>query len=465
MRIAVVGASHVGLVSGTCLAELGHTVVIIDSASGRIDTLKAGRAPIHEPGLDTLVARNIAAGRLSFTGDLVNGVLDAQVVFLAVRTPSRCGNGHADLSHVYAAVDGMARAIGEGCVVVTRSTVPVGTGDAVERRIRTSMPGLSVSVASNPQFLREGSAVAGFMRPERIVLGIEDEHAARTMGEVYGPLLKGRTQMMVTSRRNAELIKYTANAFLATKISFINEVADLCERLGTDVTEVARGIGLDGRIGPAFLEAGPGFGGHGFPRDARTLAATAREIGAPLSIVEKVVEVNEVRQERNVERVLGACGGCIDGKTIAVLGLSFKAGTDAVGESPAITLIEGLQERGARVRACDPCAAGRALEVLQDVVVVRDAYACASDAHAVVVATEWDAFRALDLRRLGEVMARPVMVDLRNLFTRAGAQAAGLQYVDVGRNSAVGEETGPAAAFEAMPGIRVCVRSAPFTSA
>ncbi|MFC0373786.1 UDP-glucose dehydrogenase family protein, partial [Methylobacterium isbiliense] len=396
----MVGSGYVGLVSGACFADFGHDVVCVDTDPAKIAALKAGRIPIFEPGLDALVAENTRQGRLTFTTDLGPAVASADAVFIAVGTPSRRGDGFADLSFVFQAARDIARALARPTVVVTKSTVPVGTGDEVERIIRETNPTAEVAVASNPEFLREGAAIADFKRPDRIVIGADDPRAAEVVSELYRPLYLNQAPILVTSRRTAELTKYAANAFLATKITFINEIADLCEQVGADVQQVARGIGLDNRIGGKFLHAGPGYGGSCFPKDTLALVKTAQDAGSPVRLVETVVSVNESRKRAMARKVVAACGGSVRGKTIAVLGLTFKPNTDDMREAPSLAIIAGLQDAGARVVAYDPEGMEQARGLLSGVEYAADAYACAAGAQALVLVTEWDAFRALDLGRL-----------------------------------------------------------------
>lgn len=439
MRLAMIGSGYVGLVSGACLADFGHDVVCVDRDRGKIDALIAGRMPIYEPGLDDLVARNVEAGRLSFTTDLAGAVGEAEAVFIGVGTPSRRGDGRADLTYVFDAAREIAAAIRGYTVVVDKSTVPVGTGDEVDRIIREARPDAEFSVVSNPEFLREGAAIEDFKRPDRIVVGIEDERARGVMTEVYRPLYLNASPVLFTGRRTAELIKYAANAFLATKIGFINEMADLCEKVGADVQQVARGIGLDGRIGAKFLHAGPGFGGSCFPKDTRALVETAVEFGAPTRIVEAVIAGNEARKSAMAKKVIAAAGGSVEGLTVAVLGLTFKPNTDDMREAPSLPLIAELKAAGATVRAYDPVGMEQARPLIgEDVTFARDAYDCAQGADVVVIPTEWDAFRALDLVRLKGVMRRPVLVDLRNIYQPADMKRRGFEYVSVGRPDAQG---------------------------
>ena len=437
MRIAIVGAGYVGLVSGACFSEFGVDVTCIDSDAEKIAALRDGRIPIYEPGLDDLVARNIAAGRLAFATELAPVVAGADAVFIAVGTPSRRGDGHADLSYVFAAAEQIAAAITARTVVVTKSTVPVGTGAEVERVIakRRSdlVAGQGFDVAANPEFLREGSAIEDFLHPNRVVVGAESEHARAVLGALYRPLFLRETPILTTTRETAELIKYAANAFLATKITFINEIADLCEAVGADVQQVAKGIGLDGRIGAKFLHPGPGYGGSCFPKDTLALIRTARERGAPARIVETVVEVNEARKRRMAEKVIAACGGSVDGAVIAVLGLAFKPNTDDMRDSPSLSIVPALQEAGARVRAYDPAAMTAAAALLPGVEFGGSAYAVVDGADALVVITEWNQFRALDLARVKAAMRRALIVDLRNIYRREDMAEAGFHYVSIGR--------------------------------
>ncbi len=433
MKIAMLGAGYVGLVSGACFADFGHTVTCVDTAPERIALLRSGGIPIYEPGLDAIVARNVAEGRLDFTGDVAAAVAGADVVFIAVGTPTRRGDGHADLSYVHAAAEAIAGALDGFTVVVTKSTVPVGTGDEVEAIIRRIRPDADVAVVSNPEFLREGAAIRDFKLPDRIVIGVEDDRAREVMAEVYRPLFVNQAPVLFVGRRTAELIKYAANAFLATKITFINEMADLCESVGANVQDVARGIGLDNRIGPKFLHAGPGYGGSCFPKDTRALVETARQYGAPTRLVETVVAVNEARRRRMAEKVVAAAGGSVAGKTVAVLGLTFKPNTDDLRESPALDIVAGLEAAGASVRAHDPQGMEHAAALMPAVAFARTPYECAEGTDAVVLVTEWEAYRALDLERLRAVMRAPVFVDLRNVYRRAEVERHGFRYADVGR--------------------------------
>src|SRR5918993_286939 len=433
MRIAMIGTGYVGLVSGSCFADFGHQVTCVDKDSGKIDALNAGRMPIWEPGLEALVKANAERGRLRFTTDLAGGLEGAEAVFIAVGTPARRGDGHADLTYVYDAVRELARIVGgAGPVVVVKSTVPVGTGDRiVEILAEEGIAG--ASVASNPEFLREGAAIRDFKIPDRIVVGAEDERARAVLREIYRPLFLNQAPILITGRRTAELIKYSANAFLAVKISFINEIADLCEAVGADVQDVARGIGLDNRIGAKFLHAGPGYGGSCFPKDTVALLRTADEAGVEQRIVRTVVEVNDRRKASMAARVGAALGGSLAGKRVAVLGLAFKPNTDDMREAPSLALIEGLIEGGARVAAFDPVAIEQARPLLPQVEFAPDAHAAAEGADALVIVTEWDEFRALDLDDLASAMSGKVLVDLRNVYDSAEAEAAGLAYFGIGR--------------------------------
>jgi UDPglucose 6-dehydrogenase len=433
MRVAMIGSGYVGLVSGACFADFGHEVVCVDKDPGKIERLKRNVMPIYEPGLDALVETNVKAGRLSFTTDLAEGMKGAQAVFIAVGTPSRRGDGHADLSYVYAAAEEMARNIEGFTVVVTKSTVPVGTGDEVERIIREANPKADVAVASNPEFLREGAAIADFKRPDRIVIGVEDDRARAVLEELYRPLYLNQAPIMVTSRRTAELTKYAANAFLATKIGFINEMADLCEKVGANVQDVARGIGLDNRIGGKFLNAGPGYGGSCFPKDTLALIKTAQDNDAPVRIVETVAQSNDNRKRAMGRKVIAAMGGDARGKKVGVLGLTFKPNTDDMRDSPAIAIIQTLQDAGAQVSAFDPEGVEQAKLVLQGVDYAESPYAALEGADAMVLVTEWDAFRALDLARVKSLLKQPVVVDLRNVYRPEEMERHGLSYSGIGR--------------------------------
>ena len=436
MRIAMIGTGYVGLVSGTCLADFGHHVTCVDKDAGKIDGLRAGRMPIWEPGLEALVKANVDRGRLAFTTELGEAVKDAEAVFIAVGTPSRRGDGHADLSYVFAAAEELAGLLTDPVVVVTKSTVPVGTGDKIAALLKEKGAPEGVSVASNPEFLREGAAIADFKHPDRILVGAEDDRAREALAEIYRPLFLNRAPLLFTSRRTAELTKYAANAFLATKISFINEMADLCEAVGADVQDLARGIGLDNRIGPKFLHAGPGYGGSCFPKDTLALLRTAEEANVEQRIVSTVVGVNDDRKAAMAGRVSDALGGSVQGKRIGVLGLTFKPNTDDMRDAPSIPLVEGLVEGGAEVVAFDPVGREQAEKVLPKITYAESAEAVADGADALVIVTEWDEFRALDLDELAGRMRGKVLVDLRNIYDRADAEKAGLTYRGVGRGRA-----------------------------
>jgi UDPglucose 6-dehydrogenase len=435
MRIAMIGSGYVGLVSGVCFADVGHQVVCVDNDEGKIAALTRGEIPIHEPGLGHLVAANLAAQRLSFSADLRTAVAGADAVFIAVGTPSRRGDGHADLSYVYAAAREIAAAVEGFTVVVTKSTVPVGTGDAIERIIRSERPNADVIVVSNPEFLREGAAIDDFQRPDRVVVGTDESRARAVMEAIYRPLLQRGAPMLMVTRRTAELIKYAGNAFLATKISFINEIADLCERVGANVQEVARGIGLDKRIGAQFLKAGPGYGGSCFPKDTVALLRTAHDHGIGLRVVESVVAVNEARKPAMARRVAEAIGGDLHDRTVAVLGLTFKADTDDMRESPAIAIIDALQRSGADIRAYDPVGIAQARGHLDGVTYAVDPYDCAAGADALVVITDWDCFRTLDLELIQRLLASPVVVDLRNIYDPKEMERLGFRYISIGREA------------------------------
>jgi len=432
MRIAMIGTGYVGLVSGACFADFGHRVCCVDKDAAKIDGLNAGKMPIWEPGLEALVKSNAERGRLTFTTDLSSAVENAEAVFIAVGTPARRGDGHADLTFVFDAVREVAKVIKPGTVVVTKSTVPVGTGDRIEEILREE--GIDeVSVASNPEFLREGAAIADFKHPDRIIVGAEDGRAQEALKEIYRPLFLNRAPILFTGRRTAELTKYAANAFLAVKISFINEIADLCEAVDADVQDVARGIGLDNRIGPKFLHAGPGYGGSCFPKDTLALLQTAEKAGVDQRIVRTTVEVNDDRKSRMVERVERALGGDLRGKRVGVLGLAFKPNTDDMREAPSIPLINLLVERGAEVSAFDPVAREQAEKVFDAIEFADDAYAAAAGADALVIVTEWDEFRALDLDKIAASLRGRILVDLRNVYDRDEAEEAGLAYFGIGR--------------------------------
>ena len=435
MKIAMVGSGYVGLVSGACFADFGHDVVCIDKDQGKIDRLHAGIMPIYEPGLDALVESNVKSGRLSFTIDLGEGIAGADAIFIAVGTPSRRGDGHADLTFVYEVARELGEKLTNDAVVVTKSTVPVGTGDEVERIIRETGTAHRVSVVSNPEFLREGAAIGDFKRPDRIVIGAEDEFGRDVMREVYRPLFLNESPILFTSRRTSELIKYAANAFLATKITFINEMADLCEKVGANVQDVSRGIGMDNRIGAKFLHAGPGYGGSCFPKDTLALLKTAEDYDSPTRIVEAVVKVNDSRKRAMGRKVVDALGGveAARGKKAALLGLTFKPNTDDMRDSPAIAVAQTLMDAGVAVAAYDPEGMEQARPLLPDVTMCASAYEAIEGADVVVIVTEWDAFRALDLKRVKELANAPVMVDLRNVYKPEDMRAAGFEYVSVGR--------------------------------
>ena len=435
MKIAMVGSGYVGLVSGACFADFGHDVVCIDKDPAKIESLQAGIMPIFEPGLAELVTSNAVAGRLSFTTDLAAGIADAAAIFIAVGTPSRRGDGHADLSYVYAVAEEVGQALRSDAVIVTKSTVPVGTGDEVERILSEAGPSVKFAVASNPEFLREGAAITDFKRPDRIVIGTEDEWARGVMREVYRPLFLNQSPILFTSRRTSELIKYAANAFLAVKITFINEMADLCEKVGADVQDVSRGIGMDGRIGAKFLHAGPGYGGSCFPKDTLALLKTAADYEAPTRIVEAVVAVNDSRKRAMGRKVIEALGGpdAARGKTVAMLGLTFKPNTDDMRDSPAISIALALADAGVGVVAYDPEGMELARPLMPDVTMAAGTYAAIEGADAVVIVTEWDAFRALDFARIKRIASAPVMVDLRNVYDPAEVRALGFAYSSIGR--------------------------------
>ena len=433
MRIAMIGTGYVGLVSGACFSEFGTDVVCVDKDAGKIERLLDGIMPIYEPGLDTLVAKNVDAGRLSFTTDLAEAVKGADVVFIAVGTPTQEGDGHADLSYVYTAAAEIGHAIDDYTVVVTKSTVPVGTGREVHRIISEIRDADAFDVASNPEFLREGSAIEDFMRPNRVVIGTDSDRASEVLKQLYRPLFLMETPILYTKIETAELIKYAANTFLAAKITFINEVANLCEKVGANVQEVARGIGLDGRIGSKFLHAGPGYGGSCFPKDTLALVQTARDYDAPLHIIEAVVKVNEDRKGQMADKIIASCGGSVDGKTIAVLGLTFKPNTDDMRDSPSLAIVPALQKAGATVRAFDPQGMKEAEEMLPNVVFCGDAYETMERADALAIVTEWNEFRLLDLERVKGLLSAPLMIDLRNIYKPDEIIKAGFDYYSVGR--------------------------------
>ncbi|WP_137157876.1 UDP-glucose/GDP-mannose dehydrogenase family protein [Rhizobium sp. FKL33] len=433
MRIVMIGSGYVGLVSGACLADFGHHVTCVDKSEAKIEALKAGKSPIFEPGLEALIANNAAAGRLDFTLDLASAVTEADVVFIAVGTPSRRGDGHADLSYVYAAAREIAASVTGFTVIVTKSTVPVGTGDEVERIFREEFPDKDVAVVSNPEFLREGAAISDFKRPDRIVVGAEDSRAIDAMREVYRPLYLNEAPLFFCERRTSELIKYAANAFLAMKITFINEIADLCETIGADVQKVAKGIGMDKRIGDKFLHAGPGYGGSCFPKDTLALVKTAQDYDSPVRLIETTVAINDNRKRAMGRKVIAACDGSVRGKKIAILGLTFKPNTDDMRDAPSIAIIQALQDAGASVHAFDPEGMDAAKPMLGDVTYGKDPYEIADGADAVVLVTEWDAFRALDFRKLKATMAGDVVVDLRNVYNAAELAKNGFRYTAIGK--------------------------------
>ena len=437
MRIAMIGTGYVGLVSGACFSEFGIEVVCVDKLTEKIDALNNGEIPIYEPGLDDLVAKNVEAGRLSFTKSLEEAVVGADAVFIAVGTPSRRGDGHADLTYVYNAAREVAQAMAGYTVVVTKSTVPVGTGDEVEEIIRKENPNGEFDVVSNPEFLREGSAIDDFMRPDRVVIGAASERAQEVMRNIYRPLFLIETPILFTARRTAELIKYAANTFLATKITFINEMADLCESVGADVQDVSKGIGLDGRIGSKFLHAGPGYGGSCFPKDTLALVTTAQDAGAPIRIVETVVDVNEKRKTAMADKIAEAAGGDVSGKTVAVLGLTFKPNTDDMWDSPSLAIVPALVEQGASVRAFDPQGMEEAKNMMDGVDWCENAYEAIEGSDVLAIVTEWNEFRAMDLGRVKDLMNRPVMVDLRNIYNPDEMTAAGFDYHCIGRPAAI----------------------------
>ena len=439
MKIGMIGAGYVGLVSGACFSEFGVDVVCVDKDEGRIDSLNAGNCPIFEPGLEHLIGSNVDAGRLHFTTDLNDAVSDADAVFIAVGTPSRRGDGHADLTYVFAAAEEIAHVLNGYSVIVTKSTVPVGTGREVKRVIQATRPDASFDVASNPEFLREGSAIGDFMRPDRVVIGTETQRAADVLSALYRPLFLLETPIVNTALETAELIKYAANSFLATKITFINEFASLCEKVGADIQDVARGIGLDGRIGGKFLHAGPGYGGSCFPKDTLALVKTARDADAPIRIVETVVSINEARKAAMADKVIEACDGSVEGKTIAILGLTFKPNTDDMRDSPSLKIIEVLQKAGASIRAYDPQGIEEAATLLEDVTFCEGPYQTMESADALVIVTEWNAFRALDLNRVKRLLTLPVLVDLRNIYSPQDMAQAGFVYHSVGRSPRIQE--------------------------
>lgn len=433
MRIAMIGAGYVGLVTGACLSDFGHEVVCVDNDPAKVAALRRAEIPIFEPGLGEIVANNLRAGRISFTGDLAAAMRGAQAVFIAVGTPTRAGDDGADLSQVFAVAEALAPLIDNYVVVVTKSTVPVGTGDKIQAIISRAAPSARFSVVANPEFLREGAAIRDFKLPDRIVIGVEDEPARKVMGDIYRPLYLNQGPVMFTRRRTAELIKYAANAFLAMKLTFINEIAELCEQVGADVQEVARGIGLDNRIGGKFLNAGPGFGGSCFPKDMLALAQTAREAKAPLRLVDTVIDINEKRKAAMAQKVIRVCGGSLKGLTLAVLGLTFKPNTDDMRSAPSLTILPILQQAGARLVAYDPKGIEHARPLLPGVVFADDPYSCLAGADALVIITEWEAFRALDLARVKAALRQPIVIDLRNIYRPNEMKALGFVYEGVGK--------------------------------
>lgn len=448
MRVTMIGTGYVGLVSGTCFAEFGVNVTCVDKDNSKIERLLKGEIPIYEPGLDELVAKNAAAGRLSFTTDLKSAVANADAVFIAVGTPTRRGDGHADLSYVYAAAKEIAENLSGYTVIVDKSTVPVGTGTEVERIIRETNPDADFDVCSNPEFLREGSAIEDFMRPDRVVVGTESKRAEEVMKRLYQPLQQLETPILFTKREDAELIKYAANAFLALKITFINEIADVCEKLGGNVQDVAKGIGLDTRIGKKFLQAGPGYGGSCFPKDTLALVKTAQDIGTPVRLIETTVDINNTRKKQMAQRAIAALGGSVEGKKIAILGVAFKPDTDDMRDSPAIDIVSELQKAGANVHAYDPVAMHEAQKIMQNVTWGEDAYSICDNADAMMLITEWNEFRALDLGRLRDTMATPVMIDLRNVYDPQTVVNSGFIYSSIGRAT-------PARTPEVAPSFKV----------
>ena len=433
MRLAMIGAGYVGLVSAACFADFGNHVVCIEKDDGKVDRLRKGQIPIYEPGLDQIVQNNAAQGRLSFTTSLEEGIANADVIFIAVGTPSRRGDGHADLTYVFAAAREIAASLKNEVVIVTKSTVPVGTGDKIEAIFKEVAPNIRVSVASNPEFLREGSAVEDFKHPDRIVVGVNDDYGREVMAKVYRPLSLNRAPVMFTDRRSAEVIKYAANAFLAMKITFINEMASFCEKTSADVQEVARGIGLDGRIGPKFLNAGPGYGGSCFPKDTLAMLAMAEEAEAEIKLIKATVEVNDARKVAMAHKVSHALGMAVKGKQIGILGLTFKPNTDDMRDAPSLSIIAELQKQGAKIRVYDPVGMDNAKAMIENVTWTNSAYECAAACDCVVLVTEWDAFRALDFDELKNIMAAPVLVDLRNVYRSEEVAKAGFRYVSVGR--------------------------------
>ena len=434
MRIAMIGTGYVGLVSGVCFSDFGHDVICVDKNSEKIAILETGKVPIYEPGLDVLMAKNVEAGRLTFTTDLAAAVDGAEAVFIAVGTPTRRGDGHADLTYVMAAAEDIAAALTGYAVIVTKSTVPVGTNRKVKQTVAKANPAAEFDVASNPEFLREGAAIDDFMRPDRVVVGVQNDRAAEVMAEIYRPLFLRDFPVVTTDLESAEMIKYAANAFLATKITFINEIAQLCEKTGADVKEVSRGMGLDGRIGNKFLHAGPGYGGSCFPKDTRALARMGQDHAVPMQITETVIKVNDETKRRMIDKIVDLCGGSVNGKTVAVLGVTFKPNTDDMRDAPSLTIVPALVGGGARVRVVDPQGRREGEALLPGVQWAEDPYRAAQNADAVVILTEWNEFRALDLKRLARKMATPRMADLRNIYSPRDARRAGFEdYVAIGR--------------------------------
>ena len=437
MKIAMIGTGYVGLVSGACFSEFGVEVVCVDKDSKKIEQLKSSICPIYEPGLENLVANNVSAGRLSFTTNLKSAVKGADAVFIAVGTPSRRGDGHADLSYVYGVAREIAEVMDGYTVIVTKSTVPVGTGREVKRIVSETRPDANFDIASNPEFLREGAAISDFMRPDRVVIGIESKRAADALSELYRPLYLLETPIVLTTLETAELTKYAANTFLATKVTFINEMADLCEKVGANVQDVARGIGLDGRIGNKFLHAGPGYGGSCFPKDTLALVQTAKDVGAPIRIVETVIDINKKRKTKMVEKIINACDGSVATKTIAVLGLTFKPDTDDMRDSPSLVIVPELQKAGASIRAFDPKGMGEAADLFEKVLFFDGPYEMMEGADALVIVTEWNVFRALDLERVKRLLKTPTLVDLRNIYNLDEMKRAGFNYFSVGREAII----------------------------
>jgi UDPglucose 6-dehydrogenase len=434
MRIAMIGTGYVGLVSGACFSDFGHDVICVDRDAGKIDRLKKGEVPIFEPGLEALIAKNTAAGRLSFTTNLAEAVDGAEAVFIAVGTPTRRGDGHADLTYVMGAAEEIGRALTDYAVVVTKSTVPVGTNRKVAEVIKAANPGAKFDVASNPEFLREGAAIDDFMHPDRVVVGVESGKAKKVMAELYRPLSLREFPMVYTGLESAEMIKYAANAFLATKITFINEIAALCEKVGADVKAVAKGMGMDGRIGDKFLHAGPGYGGSCFPKDTKALARIGQDHAAPMQIVEAVIKVNDEVKRRMIDKIVELCGGTVRDKTIAILGVTFKPNTDDMRDAPSLTIVPALVGAGAKVRVSDPQGQHEGEALLPGVKWIDNPYQAANDADLVVLLTEWNEFRGLDLAKLARKMATPQMADLRNIYDRDEVMEAGFTaYVGIGR--------------------------------